>query len=257
MNDDQRAFYSEVERDYWASAHGSKPDEATILERYLDPSRATVEAGTGNGRMLFQLRRRGFRELAGFDFIPELIEAARATDGAEDIDFQVADARSLPYPDARFGQAIYLSQIPSLFESAADRAAVLAEAHRILEPGGRALFSFLSYDVRQADRKLRPFLLYLGALRRARRSDRDRRLLPRLRTSGRLALGALRDEGPHTYWFENSEAEAALRDAGFEVEAIGTTPQVIAGRMATSAARLAGEPLEGTLYAVCRKPGAI
>ena len=149
---------------------------------------------------------------------------------------------------------IYLSQIPSLFESAADRAAVLAEAHRILEPGGRALFSFLSYDVRQADRKLRPFLLYLGALRRLRRSDRDSRLLPRLRTSGRLALGALRDEGPHTYWFDNVEAEAALRAAGFELEAIGTTPQVVADRMTASAAQLAGAPLAGTLYVVCRRP---
>jgi SAM-dependent methyltransferase len=254
MSDDQLDFYSTVERDYWATAWGSKPDEAAVLERYLAPGRSTVEAGTGNGRMLFQLRERGFAELAGFDFVPDLIEAARATPGAGDIELEVADARSVPYADERFGQAIYLSQIPSLFEAASDRAAVVREAHRILEHGGRAVFSFLSYDVRRSDWRYRPFLAYLGALRRVRRSGRARQLLPRLRTSGTFSAGALRDQGPHMYWYRTEEAEAELLGAGFRIEAIGTTPQVLAGEMAASAAELDGAEQGGTLYAICRKP---
>ncbi len=254
MTDDQLAFYSTVERDYWASAGGMKPDEAAVLERYLLPEHPTVEAGTGNGRMLFQLRDRGFGDLAGFDFIPELIEAARATPGAEDIEFDVADARTVPYADGRFGQAIYLQQFPSLFERSEERAAVLREAHRILAPGGRAIFSFLSYDVRRADWRYRPFLAYLGAVRRLRRSDRARQLLPRLRISGRFARGALRDQGPYMWWYETAEAEAELRAAGFELEAIGTTPQVLADEMAASAAGLEGAEHAGSLYAICRRP---
>lgn len=256
MAEDQLRFYSTVERDYWASAWGSKPDEAAVLERYLEPGHATVEAGTGNGRMLFQLRERGFEELAGFDFVPELIAAARATEGAEDIDFDVADARSLPYDDGRFGQAIYLSQIPSLFESPDERAAVVREAHRILKPGGRAIFSFLSYEARRSDWRYRPFLAYLAALRALRRSGRSHRLLPRLRASGRFTAGALRDQGPHMYWYETAEAEDELRRAGFELEVIGTTPQVLAGVMAQRATELAGARLAGTLYAVARRPPA-
>ena len=255
MSDDQLAFYSTVERDYWASAWGSKPDEAAVLKRYLDPERSTLEAGTGNGRMLFQLRDRGFRDLAGFDFVPDLIAAARATPGAADIEFEVADARRVPYDDGRFGQAIYLSQIPSLFERPEERSAVVAEAYRVLSAGGRALFSFLSYQARRADWRYRPFLAYLRGLRRLRGSSRDTQLLPRLRTSGRFSSTALRDAGPHMYWYETTEAEDELRAAGFELEAIGTTPQVLADEMATSAAELEGAKQTGTLYAICRKPG--
>jgi hypothetical protein len=109
--------------------------------------------------------------------------------------------------------------------------------------------------VRRADWRYRPFLAYLGGLRRLRRSGRDRRLLPRLRTSGRFSSGALRDRGPHMYWYGTAEAEAELRGAGFELEAIGTTPQVLAETMATSAAGLDGAEQAGTLYAICRKPG--
>lgn len=254
MSDDQRAFFTTVERDYWASAGGLKPDEAAVLDRYLDPDVATVEAGTGNGRLLRVLHERGFRDLAGFDFVPQLIEAARDAAGAEGIEFEVADARALPYPGGRFGQAIYLQQIVSVFARAEDRAAALAEACRILAPGGRAVFSFLPYDVRRADWRYRPYLAYLRTLRRARRSRREPRVLPRLRTSGRLSALALRDQGPYVYWHETDEAEAELRAAGFELEAIGTTPQVLADKMATSAAGLDGAEQAGTLYAVCRKP---
>lgn len=254
MSDDQLTFYRTVERDYWATAWGSKPDEAAILERYLEPERSTVEAGTGNGRMLFQLRERGFRRLAGFDFAPELIERARATPGAGDIEFAVADAKSLDYPDGRFEQAIYLSQIVSTFERAEDRAATVAEAARILAPGGRAIFSFLSYEARSSDWRFRPLLAYLRARRALGGSKRPAQSLPRLRAAGRLTAGALADAGPHTYWYRAAEAETELRHAGFELEAIGSTPQVLADAMAPTAAALAPQKQAGTLYAVARRP---
>jgi hypothetical protein len=56
------------------------------------------------------------------------------------------------------------------------------------------------------------------------------------------------------YWYRAAEAERELVGAGFEVEAIGSTPQVLAGEMATSAAGLDGSKLAGTLYAVARRP---
>lgn len=255
MSDDQLSFYRTVERDYWGTAWGNKPDEVAILERYLSTGEETVEAGTGNGRILFQLAERGFGRLAGFDFVPELIERARATEGAEAIEFEVADAKAPPYPDGRFGQAIYLSQVASLFERAEERSAVVLEAFRILRPGGLAIFSFLSYDVRRRDWRYRPFLGFLAAQRALRRSRRSPQLLPRIRTSGRFSAGSLRDAGPHMYWYRTTEAECELRDAGFDIEAIGTTPQVVADEMVASAAELADAEQAGTLYAVARKPG--
>ena len=53
---------------------------------------------------------------------------------------------------------------------------------------------------------------------------------------------------------ETAEAEAEVRRAGFEVEAIGTTPQVLADEMARSADELREAKQAGTLYAICRKP---
>ena len=254
MSDDQLAFYETVENEYWGTAWGSKPDEAAILDAYLSREEETVEAGTGNGRILFQLAERGFGRLAGFDFVPELIDRARATEGAERIEFEVADAKSLPYEDGRFGQAIYLSQVPSIFERAEERAAVVREAFRILRPGGLALFSFLSYDVRRSDWRYRAFLGLLAAQRAVRRSQRSPQLLPRIRTAGRFSPRSLRDAGPHMYWYRTAEAEQELRGAGFELRAIGSTPQVLAGEMAPSAAALAGTRQAGTLYAVAVKP---
>lgn len=256
MRDDQLTFYQTVERDYWGSAWGNKPDEVAILDRYLSPDEETVEAGTGNGRILFQLAERGFGRLAGFDFVPELIDVARATEGAAEIEFEVADAKAPPYEDGRFGQAIYLSQVASLFERAEDRAAVVGEACRILRPGGRAIFSFLSYDARRSDWRYRPFLGILGAQRAVRRRDRSRQLLPLIRTNGRLSPRSLLDAGPHVYWYRTDEAERELLNAGFELEAIGSTPQVLADAMVPNAAALAGAELAGTLYAVVRRPFA-
>ena len=101
----------------------------------------TLEAGTGGGRIVRAMAALGFTRLAGFDFAPELIDAARRADAAGAIDFRVADATALPYGDAEFDQALYLQQIVCTIESRGGRRAALAEAARVLRPGGVALFS--------------------------------------------------------------------------------------------------------------------
>lgn len=70
---------------------------------------------------------------------------------------------------------------------------------------------------------------------------------------GRITAAALRDGGPHVYWYRAEELERELTAAGFELIAIGTTPQVVAGEMPDSADALEGERLDGTLYVACRK----
>jgi hypothetical protein len=133
---------------------------------------------------------------------------------------------------------------------------VTREAFRILKPGGTALLSVLPFEVRTRSIRHRPYLVYLRLLRRLRRTRRPDQLLPRLRMRGRLNPGALRDAGPHVYWYRAEEIEGELRAAGFEVEAIGSTPQAVSGDMRGSAIALRDERLQGTLYVVCRRPAS-
>jgi ubiquinone/menaquinone biosynthesis C-methylase UbiE len=251
---DHRTVFGTVERDYWAEAAGLKPDERALIERYLDRDATTLEAGTGGGRILGEMRELGFKSLAGFDFVPELIAEARRDEPSGEIRFDVQDATRLTYPDESFDQLIYLQQLLSSIEDAGDRDRVLAEAFRILRPRGMALFSVLPFAVRARSARHRPYLIYLRALRRLRGTSRPEQLLPRLRMRGRPSAGALRDAGPYVYWYRAEEVEAELAAAGFEIAAIGTTPQVESGEMPPSAAALDAGALAGTLYVACRRP---
>jgi SAM-dependent methyltransferase len=251
---DQRDFFREVELSYWTEAEGLKDEEIALVDRYLDPSVRTLDAGTGGGRIPRALRARGFSALTGFDFAPELVAAARAADPADAIRFDVADATDLPYEDGSFGQALYLQQVVCTIEDESGRRAALTEAARVLRPGGLALFSFVCLESRLASPAQRAYVTYLRARRRLRRDPRPIQSMPRVRLSGRLDPGALRDAGPYNWWYRAEEAEAALGEAGFTVEAIGFGEQVVAGDMRRSAGDALATGAGGTLYAVARKP---
>ena len=251
---DQQDFFREVELSYWAEAEGLKDEEIALVERYLDPSQPTLDAGTGGGRITRALHARGFRSLTGFDFAPELVEAARAADPDDAIRFDVADATDLPYEDGSFGQALYLQQMVCTIDDGSGRRAALAEAARVLRPGGLAVFSFVCLESRLASPAQRAYVTYLRAIRRLRRNPRPIQSMPRLRLSGRLDPGALRDSGPYNWWYRAEEAEAALAEGGFAVEAIGFGDQALAGDLARSASDALAAGPGGTLYAVVRRP---
>lgn len=252
---DQREFFREVERDYWAGADGLKDEEAALIDRLLDPGGATLDAGTGGGRIPRALAAVGFECLRGFDFAPELIDAARQAGAGDGVEFDVADATALPYADGRFAQVLYLQQIVCTIESPEGREAALREASRVLAPGGTALLSFVCLESRLASPAQRAYVAYLRALRGAKRDSRPLQSMPRVRLRGRADVGALRDRGPYNWWYRAAEAERALEAAGFEVTWIGFGPGVVRGELHPSAADALASGAGGTLYAVCQKPG--
>ena len=255
MITDNKTVYSTVEFDSWAKREGLIRSESFLIENYFDsnPIQDTVEAGTAGGRILFDLKRRGFSNLSGFDFVPEFIEQAKKSDSNGKIHFQVMDATRLTYPDGKFSQAIYLQQIVSFLESEEGRKKAVTEAYRILRPGGTVAFSFLCFESRQSALSYRVFIAWICFLRTLLMKKRSFQLLPWLKLGGSLNWKAFFDIPPYVYWFRVEEAESLLIDAGFRIVALGTDEQIIHKNMFASAASLRDQPKKGMLYFVCKK----
>jgi SAM-dependent methyltransferase len=89
-----------------------------------------LEAGCGPGHVVYYLRQRGYPAL-GVDYAPEALIPTRALHPA--LPLHVGDVHHLPYPANAFGA--YLSfGVVEHFEHGP--AAALAEAFRVLRPGG-------------------------------------------------------------------------------------------------------------------------
>ena len=99
---------------------------------------AGLDIGCGEGHNTRLLARRGARVTA-VDISDVFIRYAREEEEREplEIDYQVASAVSLPFGDAAFDFAVAFMSLMDIPETAR----VLAEAYRILKPGGFLQFS--------------------------------------------------------------------------------------------------------------------
>jgi SAM-dependent methyltransferase len=93
------------------------------------PGRLTVEVGCGEGRVARDLARRGHTVLA-LDTSPSLVRHARAAD--PDGWYLWADATRLPLADASADLVVAYNSLMDVD----DMPAAVAEAARVLEPGG-------------------------------------------------------------------------------------------------------------------------
>jgi SAM-dependent methyltransferase len=253
---EHRDVFLDSEFSLWADRSGLEPGESFLADRYLRPERRTVEAGSGGGRILLELQSRGFRDLHGFDYLPEFVEAARRRDRSGAIEYRVQNAMALDYPDNSFDQAIYVQQILCFLPTAEERSRAVHEAYRVLRPGGVIVVSFLSFRARLQSRFYKLARGYLATLRTLTGRSLDRQFWPWLRRRDKVYLGALLDRGPHMYWIRDEEAAELFQGAGFEVLGIGSDLQVNQGALATSVAELAKLPIGGRLYLACRKPAS-
>ena len=247
--------YAGPEFSRWVHAQGLIAAERFLIKKYLNPAEPTLEAGTGGGRILRALAERGFQTLAGFDSVPSLIEEARVQDPAHKIQFSVQRAeRALSYADGSFGQAIYLQQITSFIRNAEGREKAVAEAQRVLKPGGAAIFSFLLFESRLQSLPHLAVIGYLAAFRFFAGHHTPLQAMPWFSHQGKFNREALLDRPPHVYWFRCLEAGRLLTSHGFNITGIGTLAQIREGRLCSSVQELLIAPMEGTLYVVCTKP---
>ncbi|PNY81766.1 class I SAM-dependent methyltransferase [Deinococcus koreensis] len=106
-----------------------------VLTRVLPPDGTLLDIGGGAGIYARELLGRGYR-VHLLDAMPGHVERARRDETLASLaSLTLGDARALPYPDAGADAALLLGPLYHLPE-AADRATALAEARRVLRPGG-------------------------------------------------------------------------------------------------------------------------
>ena len=100
----------------------------------LVPGSSVLDVATGNGHVAL-VAARAFCTTVGVDYVPALIESARARAAGEglDIDFRVGDAEALELADGSFDYVV--SAIGTMFTADHRRAA--GEMVRVTRPGGR------------------------------------------------------------------------------------------------------------------------
>jgi demethylmenaquinone methyltransferase/2-methoxy-6-polyprenyl-1,4-benzoquinol methylase len=142
-HESNRHFYDRIANAYdlLADANERSAQQAGVQALGLKAGEAVLELGFGTGNEVLDLA--GLvgptGRVAGIDVSPgmlavanrKLAEAAPKTP----VDLRVGDARSLPFGDGEF-DAVYTSFTLELFP-AGDIPVVLAEARRVLRPGGR------------------------------------------------------------------------------------------------------------------------
>lgn len=97
------------------------------------PARVADIAG-GTGRYASWLAGQGYR-VDMLDLVPLHVEVARQRTAGQDVECVVGDARALPWADETFDAAMIMGALYHLQERD-DRLACLAEARRVLKPGG-------------------------------------------------------------------------------------------------------------------------
>jgi SAM-dependent methyltransferase len=246
-------LYSGIEFSTWLEIEKLLPEETYLIEKYLNPNLKTVEAGVNGGRILLRMQEMGFTSLAGFDYVPELIDKAIERDPKRTIDFQVRDAIDLAYSDSSFDQIVYLQQIICLIEDREDRLKAIGESYRILKPGGIGLFSVLSFESRSSRGIYASYFKYLQILRKLRKDNRSIQYLPWLMLGGKFNFNAILDRPPSTYWYRVTEIYDLLKSVGFEIVALGSDPQISADSLKITDLELLTEKISGMLYIVVRK----
>jgi 2-polyprenyl-6-hydroxyphenyl methylase/3-demethylubiquinone-9 3-methyltransferase len=111
----------------------------TIRARCGEGRRRVLDVGCGGGFLSNALAEAG-HDVDGIDLAAESLEVARAHDRTRSVRYATGDAYALPFPDGAFDAACAMD----FLEHVEEPGRVIAEAARVLRPGG--LFFFHTFS---------------------------------------------------------------------------------------------------------------
>ena len=143
---DSQLGYWNTEGTRKAFAH---PLNLRRVRQWLTPESRIMEFGCGYGRSLGELFNADYCDLIGLDFSPAMIAAAR--ERFPEIEFHELQSSTIPLPDASVDGVLLFSVLTCVPTDDGQRALV-AELHRVLNPGGLLYISDLG--LQQDERNL-------------------------------------------------------------------------------------------------------
>ncbi|MCZ7610830.1 MAG: class I SAM-dependent methyltransferase [Ignavibacterium sp.] len=169
------------------------------------------------------------------------------------INFSVQDATKLDFGNELFGQIIYLQQIISTIEEPGMRLSALEESYRVLEKGGTAIFSFLSFESKKNDSVFKIISPVIKFFRFIKSKKISEQYIPWLKFSGKVNFKALFDIGPYNYWFRRQEIIELLESVGYKIEFYGYPKKILFNNSSTKSAFGKSTEEVGHFYVVCKK----
>ena len=242
-----QGFSSEsVQRNYLEiSRQGLWKSEEILFGKYFSPGSSVLDIGCGCGRTTFPLLRAGYR-VVGIDLTPAMIASAKglAQELRMDADFRIGDAASLAFPDESFDNALFSFNGWDHIPGSKNRRKALAEALRVLRPGGVFVFSshiraFGPYTPYWAKQWFRYYVLRPLGFPVHEPEFGDRFFT-------KAASGTFESE-QYTHIPSLGEVLGQVREAGFHLVERGYRDSI--------APEDAGLPGDSCMLFVCKKPG--
>jgi len=122
--------HSAIENNYF-----DLPSLRRIIHEVREP---VLVVGAGQGLIVAELKNRGF-QCDGVDFSAEMIRYARLR---RSLDLIQADAKAMPLKSGSYQTIIYATGVIDFTSDEADIKCMLAEAKRIVSPGGKIFVAF-------------------------------------------------------------------------------------------------------------------
>jgi demethylmenaquinone methyltransferase/2-methoxy-6-polyprenyl-1,4-benzoquinol methylase/ArsR family transcriptional regulator len=125
--------------------HAPEKDVEAAIARHLTarPIQNFLDAGTGTGRMLELIAPHAARAV-GVDVSPDMLAIARdrmLRAGSNNAQVRLADTYRLPFPSGNAGQGFDVVLFHQVLHYLDDPGAAVAEAARVMAPGGRLLIA--------------------------------------------------------------------------------------------------------------------
>ncbi len=154
-----------IARWYARITRPSLPEFQALARRIAEqvPAGGSVlEVAPGPGYFAIELAKIGGRHVTGLDISQTFVDIARrgAAEAGVEVEFRQGNVSAMPFPADSFDYLL----CRAAFKNFSDAPGAIAEMHRVLKPGGRALIIDLRRDVTPAAIRREAENLKLGAV---------------------------------------------------------------------------------------------